>query len=89
LDYTISLQAYDSMGRLVAQYDAQPQNGDYPTSTWSERTILSDTMSIEPLPEAWQDIGLVLYDVLGHRVPEKGSHVDVVMLLSRAEMPKR
>jgi len=89
LDYTMSLQAYDSMGRLVAQYDAQPQNGEYPTSTWSERTIVSDTMSIEPLPEAWQDIGLVLYDALGHRVPEKGSHADVVMLLSRAEMPKR
>jgi len=41
-DYTIFVQLLDSAGKLVAQRDAYPWNGGYPTSTWSVGQLVHD-----------------------------------------------
>ncbi|MBN1681082.1 MAG: hypothetical protein JW966_12415 [Anaerolineae bacterium] len=40
-DYTIFVHLYDAGQQLIAQYDAQPLDGRYPSSTWAEGVKLS------------------------------------------------
>ncbi|MCI0713989.1 MAG: glycosyltransferase family 39 protein [Chloroflexi bacterium] len=49
--YSISVFLLDDAGRLVAQHDGPPQNGDRPTNTWEVDTIIFDSHEI-PLPES-------------------------------------
>lgn len=42
-DYTISVQLLDEGGRLVAQHDAQPASGAYPTSYWDRGEAIVDS----------------------------------------------
>jgi hypothetical protein len=41
-DYTVFVHLVDADGRLVAQSDAQPVNGTYPTSIWSVGEAVED-----------------------------------------------
>ena len=48
-DYTVFVHVLDSHGHLVAQHDAQPLAGTFPTSDWDAGDTVYDTVSI-PLP---------------------------------------
>ena len=42
-DYVVSVQVLDEDGRLVAQHDSPPMEGNYPTSFWEPgETVLDD-----------------------------------------------
>lgn len=41
-DYVVSVQMLDASGRMVAQHDAPPGGGDYPTSLWRANDVVED-----------------------------------------------
>ena len=41
-DYTVFVHLLNSSGRIVAQVDAPPQSGTYPTSTWRPNEVVKD-----------------------------------------------
>jgi|GEM_PF-406978 len=45
-DVTVSVQILDSSGRLVAQNDAEPDNGQAPTSTWPVGPTIPDARQV-------------------------------------------
>lgn len=45
-DYTVFVHLVDSQGNLIAQRDAQPLAGLYPTSLWGAREIIPDDYTI-------------------------------------------
>lgn len=63
-DYTVSLHLLDSRDAIAAQWDAQPLNGDYPTSWWQagEQVLDSRTLPLPPdLPPGAYRLALGLY----------------------------
>lgn len=68
-DYTAFVHLLDSSGAVVAQHDAPPRDGGYPTSLWAEGEHVSEshTLTLPPgdytvevgfyLPESGQDLG--------------------------------
>jgi hypothetical protein len=64
-------------GNTVAQHDAQPRNGAYPTSVWSLNEVIPDNHVLElpqELPAGSYDIVAGLYDpASGARLPVAGS----------------
>lgn len=50
-DYQVFVHLIDAQGNLIAQGDAPPRNGFYPTSLWIPREIIKDPHRI-PLPPA-------------------------------------
>ncbi len=67
-DYTVSLQALDAHGALVAQCDQQPQQGEYPTSTWSAGRHILDEHIFETPASDWSTLIVLLYDQQGQRL---------------------
>lgn len=59
-DYTVFVHLVGADGRLVAQHDAPPLNGFYPTYFWRADTAVADQISI-PLPN---DLAAASYDLL-------------------------
>ena len=51
-DYTVFVHLKDAQGSIVAQSDAQPRSGTYPTSLWDAEEIIEDLQSL-PLPRDW------------------------------------
>ena len=49
LDYTTFLHLIDGSGQLVAQADAEPRSGTYPTSVWQPAEIVPDSYLL-PVP---------------------------------------
>ncbi len=45
-DYTVFVHLVDASGRLVAQADAQPQGGAFPTSFWARGEVVADRLSL-------------------------------------------
>jgi hypothetical protein len=50
-DYTISLQLLDASGRLVAQHDAPPADGNYPTPVWQPNDEFDDVHRLAIAPQ--------------------------------------
>lgn len=48
-DYTVFVQALDGAGRLAAQWDAQPEAGQFPTSFWPPGQVVPDSFHLEGL----------------------------------------
>ncbi len=79
-DYTVFVQALNA-GRVVAQWDAQPMQGRYPTSLWSPGEMIEDWFEL-PLspaqvtnPAQMEDVKLIagLYDLTTmERLPVDG-----------------
>ena len=46
-DYTVSVQLLDAAGKLLAQHDAPPANGNYPTSYWDEGETVVDRHTVQ------------------------------------------
>jgi hypothetical protein len=49
-NYTIFVQLLDEENRLIAGYDSQPLNGNYPTSRWQLDEVVIQTMALS-LPQ--------------------------------------
>ncbi|MEK7785546.1 MAG: hypothetical protein AAB658_09035, partial [Chloroflexota bacterium] len=45
-DYTAFVHVLDANGQIIAQRDAQPQNGGYPTSLWAKGEYVADMIEI-------------------------------------------
>jgi hypothetical protein len=64
-NYTISLQLLDASGRLAAQHDAPPVDGDYPTSVWQPNDELDDVHRLAIPPQTAQglySLAVLAYD---------------------------
>ena len=58
-DYTVFVHALDAQGKVVAQDDAQPAAGAFPTSTWRPDDVISDRHPLTLPPQTTQlEIGL-------------------------------
>jgi hypothetical protein len=60
-NYTVFIHALDANGEIVAQFDAPPLNGLYPSDVWLPGQIIADVHPIA-LPEAAQTLAAGLYD---------------------------
>jgi hypothetical protein len=45
-DYTVFAHLVSPIGELLAQRDAPPQDGRYPTSAWDAGEVVTDTLGI-------------------------------------------
>jgi len=81
VDYTVSLQALDAKGALLAQCDQQPKRGDYPTSTWSAGRHITDRYAFQGPVYDWHQLVILLYDAEGNRLAVGGA--DHLLLASR------
>ncbi|MEA3337042.1 MAG: DUF2723 domain-containing protein [Chloroflexota bacterium] len=45
-DYKVFIHVLDSNGRIVAQQDVQPFDGQYPTSVWEQGELLTDSYEV-------------------------------------------
>ena len=65
-DYTTFIHVVDEAGQIVAQSDAQPLNGQYPTSIWSSGEMIVDERTIMAIaPGSYQlYIGWYQWDTL-------------------------
>lgn len=72
-NYTVFVHLVDGAGTLVAQHDAQPTNGIYPTSAWEPGEAIVDLIPITlppNLPPGPYNVEVGLYDVTsGQRLP--------------------
>ncbi|MHB8620659.1 MAG: glycosyltransferase family 39 protein [Chloroflexota bacterium] len=57
-DYTVFVHVLDAAGHLVAQHDAQPQAGRYPTSLWAPGDQVLDPIPLAVAPGQRLQIGL-------------------------------
>ena len=67
-DYTVFIQVLDIDDKILAQVDRQPQAGAYPTSTWRNGDVITDTLNWNGDVSAWRRIVLGLYDSNGQRL---------------------
>ena len=68
-DYTVFVHVLDAAGQVVAQSDAQPRDGAYPTSLWAANEFISDTYTFDLPPGAYPlELGLYLPET-GERLP--------------------
>jgi hypothetical protein len=76
-DYTVFVHMLNSSGHLVAQVDAPPQNGTYPTSTWQAGEIVKDPYHLKiakDVPPGDYKIEVGLYTAADlKRLPVAGS----------------
>ncbi len=69
-DYTVFVHIRDAAGQTVAQQDAQPQAGAYPTSLWQSQEYVRDDYTFD-LPPGDYTVALGLY------LPETGTRLAV------------
>ena len=68
-DYTLFVHVFDQDNKLIAQFDGQPYNGDYPTHLCGGGDTISDTHAIA-LPSTAKRIHIGWYDAAsGTRLP--------------------
>jgi hypothetical protein len=67
-DYTVFVQVLDAENNILAQADAQPQGGAYPTSTWRAGDVITDTLTWQGDVHAWARVILGLYNAGGERL---------------------
>jgi hypothetical protein len=60
-NYTVFIHALDADGEIIAQFDAPPLNGLYPSGTWLPGQIIADVHPIT-LPTAAGFLAVGLYD---------------------------
>ncbi len=83
-DYTVFVHLLDGHEAIVAQRDAQPLNGRYPTHAWTPGDVLVDTLAFTATPEQLarvQSIAVGMYNLAdGRRLPAAGGG-DIITLL--------
>ena len=71
-NYTVFVQLLDPSGKLLAQIDQQPQQGDFPTSTWQPGDGIEDAYRFAqstPPDAPWAQMIIGLYDQEQKRLP--------------------
>lgn len=90
-DYTSFIHLIDATGQIAAQSDAQPRNGQYPTSIWSSGEVVTDDRTIGPIPPGVYQvyIGWYRWDTLDRLqiVSHKSSATDDRFLLGTITLP--
>ena len=66
--YSVFVHILAQDGRIVAQADAWPQQGDHPTTAWVEGEVIADPHPLDPLPPGRYSIAVGLYDADGRRL---------------------
>jgi len=62
-DYTVFVHLFDpATEALVAQSDAQPRGGAYPTSWWAAGEVVSETLTLDGVSEGTYLLAVGLYD---------------------------
>jgi hypothetical protein len=84
-DYTISVQLINSRWQKAAQSDAQPRNGEAPTSSWQTGEVVAERRELTVAPEA--EPGSYALRVTAYRVDESGTLHHLPVLLRRGTMP--
>jgi 4-amino-4-deoxy-L-arabinose transferase-like glycosyltransferase len=67
-DYTVFVQLVDEANLVVAQVDRQPQQGQWPTSTWRDRDVIEEQIDLPPPSDPssqWSQVIVGLYDQSG------------------------
>ena len=64
-DYTVFVQLLDANNQVVAQVDSQPQQGQWPTSTWRSGDVIEEGIELPPPTGAWAQLIVGLYDASG------------------------
>jgi len=75
-DYTVFVHVFDPATQvLVAQSDAQPRGGAYPTSWWSVGEVVSETVELRlgEAPQGMYQLAVGLYDRTVTRLPATDS----------------
>jgi len=63
--YTVSIQVLNSQGRMVAQHDSPPSNGEAPTTGWLPGEVITDEHQIDlplSLPPGEYTLIAIMYD---------------------------
>jgi hypothetical protein len=84
-DYTVFVHLRNAAGEIVAQKDAPPANGAYPTALWEVGEIIRDEVSLPlgPLEPGPYELVVGLYDFdTGRRLPVDGSPDGTILLQS-------
>jgi hypothetical protein len=72
-DYTVFVHLLDGSGKLVAQVDSLPRNGEYPTSVWDQGEYVRDSYQLalpNILPSGSYHIEIGMYQLAnGQRLP--------------------
>lgn len=73
-NYTVFVQLLDKTGQLLAQIDQQPQQGNFPTSTWQPGDVIEDEYKLTqtaalPPDATWAQLIIGLYDPEQKRLP--------------------
>ncbi|MEP7200506.1 MAG: glycosyltransferase family 39 protein, partial [Chloroflexota bacterium] len=76
-DYTVFVHALDASGNIIAQADAPPRNGAFPTSAWDDTLIVADEHALA-WPAQTTRIAVGLY------LPPNGAPLPVVGSSARA-----
>jgi hypothetical protein len=74
-DYTVFVHLLDEQGNLVAQSDAPPRAGGYPTSLWTPSEVITDRHTVllpSSLPAERYQLHVGLY------APSNGSRLSVL-----------
>lgn len=81
VDYQVFIHVLDGAGTLLAQADAQPKSGNYPTSAWTPGETIDDCVALAVPSQAgthWR-VALGLYDLAtGARLPVTGLQGEIV-----------
>ena len=89
-DYTFFVHVVDAAGQIVAQSDAQPLDGQYPTSIWSPDEVIVDERTLAVPPGEYQIyVGWYRWDTL-ERLPimsGEAASTDGRLLLGTLEVP--
>jgi hypothetical protein len=90
-DYTTFVHVVDAVGEIVAQADAQPLAGRYPTSIWSPGEVVVDELVLETIPPGPYQVyvGWYRWDTL-ERLPVvsgEAESTDGRLLLGAGELP--
>ncbi|MCC6455329.1 MAG: glycosyltransferase family 39 protein [Caldilineaceae bacterium] len=71
-DYTVFVQLLDAGNQVMAQVDRQPQQGQWPTSTWRNGDVIEDQIDLPPpsgqAVDQWSQLIVGLYDQSGRRL---------------------
>jgi uncharacterized membrane protein len=81
-DYTVFVHLIGPDGQIIAQRDAPPDNGAYPTSRWATGEVVADPVRI-PLPQKLFD-DVTLEVVVGMYHPHTGQRLPVLDLQNQS-----
>jgi hypothetical protein len=84
-DYTVFVQLLDANNQVVAQVDRQPQQGQWPTSTWREGDGIEDEVDLPPPTGQWSQLIVGLYDQSATVLPMAEPAGQSYLTLQRAD----